>query len=133
MVGAQDGGVPCEVVKVVHDNRHKQVDHNEAAEEYEGDEVEISGVAAAGLVWVEEPAGGLVPGVALLVARPPALAGQHDVRPGLASRTSELSGLENSSLQYFLYLRPVMKEIQIISVIAWHSILRLLQQIQTSL
>ena len=82
---AEDGGVPGQVIEVVHDNRHKQVDHYEAAEEYEGDEVEIGGVTATCLVRVEKSARGLVPAVALLVTRPAALAGQHDVWPGLAS------------------------------------------------
>ena len=86
MMWAKDGGVPCEIVKVVHYDRHKQVNHDEAAEEDEADEVEVGGVAAAALLGVEQLAGGVVARVALLVARPPALARQHDVRPRLARR-----------------------------------------------
>ena len=41
MVGAQDGGVPGQVVEVVHDDGHEQVEHDEAAEEDEGDEVDV--------------------------------------------------------------------------------------------
>ena len=41
MVGAEDGGVPRQIVKVVHDDGHKQVEHDEAAEEDEGDEVDV--------------------------------------------------------------------------------------------
>ena len=86
VVGAEDGGVPGEVVEVVHDDGHEEVDHDEAAEEDEADEVEVGGVAAAALLGVEQLAGGVVARVALLVARPPALARQHDVRPRLARR-----------------------------------------------
>ena len=88
MVGAEDGGVPGQVVEVVHDDGHEKVDHDEAAEEDEGDKVEVGGVTATGLVWVEKFPRGLVPAVALLIAGPAALAGQHDVRPGLPSGTS---------------------------------------------
>ena len=38
MVGTQDGTVSGEVVEVVHDDGHEQVEHEEAAEEDEGDE-----------------------------------------------------------------------------------------------
>jgi len=41
VVGAQDGGVPRQVVKVVHDDRHKEIQHDEAAEEDEGDEIDV--------------------------------------------------------------------------------------------
>ena len=88
MVGAEDGGVPGQVVEVVHDDGHEQVDHDEAAEENEGDEVEVGGVAATGLLWVEKFPCCLIPAVALLVTGPTSLAGQHDVRPGLSSGTS---------------------------------------------
>ena len=27
VMGAQDGGVSCEVLKVIHDDRHKQIQH----------------------------------------------------------------------------------------------------------
>ena len=88
VVGAQDGGVSGQVVEVVHDDGHEQVDHDEAAEEDEGDKVEVGGVAATGLVWVEKFPCCLIPAVALLVTGPTSLAGQHDVRPGLSSGAS---------------------------------------------
>ena len=47
VVRAEDGGVSGEVVKVVHDDGHEQVDHDEGAEEDEADKVEIGGVASA--------------------------------------------------------------------------------------
>ena len=84
MVGAKDGGVSGQVVEVIHDDGHEEIDHDEAAEEDEADEVEVGGVAAAALLGVEQLARGVVARVALLVARPPALARQHDVRPRLA-------------------------------------------------
>ena len=44
VVGAEDGGVPRQVVEVVHDHRHEQVEHDEGAEEDEGDEVDVRSV-----------------------------------------------------------------------------------------
>jgi hypothetical protein len=41
VVGAEDGGIPRQVVKVVHDHGHEQVQHDEAAEEDEGDKVDV--------------------------------------------------------------------------------------------
>ena len=41
VVGAEDRGVPRQIVKVVHDDGHEQVEHDEAAEEDEGDEVDV--------------------------------------------------------------------------------------------
>ena len=102
MVGAQDGGVSGQVVEVVHDDGHEQVDHDEAAEEDEGDKVEVGGVAATGLVWVEKFPRCLIPAVALLVAGPTSLAGQHYVRPGLSSGTSYKYKLKTCHFGRFL-------------------------------
>ena len=88
VVGAKDGGVSGQVVEVIHDDSHEEIDHDETAEEDEGDKVEVGGVAATGLVWVEKFAGGLIPAVALLIAGSAPLAGQHDVWPSLSSGTS---------------------------------------------
>ena len=46
-------GLPGEVVKVVHDDSHEEVQHEEAAEEDEGDKVSIGEVRAAGLLRVQ--------------------------------------------------------------------------------
>jgi hypothetical protein len=27
MMGSEDGGIPCEVLKVIHDHGHKQIQH----------------------------------------------------------------------------------------------------------
>ena len=89
MVWPEDGGVPREIVKVVHYDRHKQVYHDEAAEEDKAHKVKISGVAAAALFWVEQFAGCSVSVVWLLITRSPSLTGQHDVRPGLACGAPE--------------------------------------------
>ena len=89
VVGAEDGGVPRQVVKVVHDDGDEEVEHDEGAEEDEGDEVEVGEGRAAGLLRVQHlPRRGVVPvrpRVALLAAR----ARQHDVGPRLACRASE--------------------------------------------
>ena len=41
VVRAQYWGVSGEIVKVVHDDSHEQVQHDEGAEEDEGDEVDV--------------------------------------------------------------------------------------------
>ena len=93
---AEDGGVAGEVVEVVHDDRHEEVEHEEAAEEDEGDKEGVGEVGAAGLVRVHDLARGGVDPVSPEVALPPALAGEHDVGPGLArgapAHSTRLSG-----------------------------------------
>ena len=44
MVGAQDGRVSRQVVEAVHDDGDDDVQHDEGAEEDEGDEVEVGHV-----------------------------------------------------------------------------------------
>ena len=44
---------PCEVVKVVHDDGDEEVEHDERAEEDEGDEVNVGHGGAATLAGVE--------------------------------------------------------------------------------
>ena len=92
MVSTQDGTVSGEVVEVVHDDGHEQVEHEEAAEEDEGDKEEVGDVAAAGLARLQQLPGGAVlldgPGVTLLSGS----TGQHDVRPGLSCSTSATKG-----------------------------------------
>lgn len=76
MVRSQNGGISREIVEVVHDNSHKQVEHEEGAEENEGDEVDVGDIAAAFLVWVAR-------------ARLTARTIQHDRLPGLTGCTTE--------------------------------------------
>ena len=47
MMSSQDGGVSGEVVEVVHDDSHKEVEDEEGADDEEGDEVDESEVGAA--------------------------------------------------------------------------------------
>ena len=61
VVGAEDGGVAGEVVEVVHDDGHEEVEHDEATEEDEADEVDVGHVRAAGLLGVQQRPRGLVP------------------------------------------------------------------------
>ena len=42
MMRTQNGRISRQVVKIVHDNSHKQVQHDERAKEDEADEVEVS-------------------------------------------------------------------------------------------
>jgi hypothetical protein len=51
MMEAQDGPVPCQVVKVVHDDGHKEVENEEGADDEEADEVGVGKVGAAA-AWV---------------------------------------------------------------------------------
>ena len=53
MMRSQDGAVPGQVVKVVHDDGNKQVEHDEGTEEDEGDEVDVGHVGTTGLIWHE--------------------------------------------------------------------------------
>ena len=48
------GEVPGEVVIVVHDHSHKEVEHEEAAEEDEGDKVGIGEVRTATLFRIQD-------------------------------------------------------------------------------
>ena len=46
VVEPQDGPVPRQVVKVVHDDRHKEVEHEEGADDEEADKVGVGKVRA---------------------------------------------------------------------------------------
>ena len=48
-MSAEDGGVPGQVIKVVHDDGHEQVEHEEAAEEDEGDKEHVGQLVSAQL------------------------------------------------------------------------------------
>ena len=53
MVRTQDAPVTSEVVKVVHDDSHEQVEDEEAADDEETDEVDISKVVTTALtIWI---------------------------------------------------------------------------------
>jgi hypothetical protein len=45
---------PSEIVKVVHDDGHEEIEHEKAAEEDEGDEEGEGDVGAAGLVRLQQ-------------------------------------------------------------------------------
>ena len=47
MVEPQDGPVACEIVKVVHDDGHKEVEDKEGADDEEADEVGVGKVRPA--------------------------------------------------------------------------------------
>ena len=71
MVRAEDGGVPGEVVKVVHDDGHEQVEHDEGAEEDEADKVYVGDIRSTCLIRVQESSSGLVSLVSSLITRSP--------------------------------------------------------------
>ena len=54
VVRAQYGRVSGEVVKVVHDDSHEQVQHDEGAEEDERDEVDVRHVRATSLFRIQK-------------------------------------------------------------------------------
>ena len=107
VVGAQNGRVPGQVVEVVHDDGHEQIEHEERAQEDERHEVGVSEVRAAEF-WVVF-AGRLVEGHGDGVAGAAVFAGEHDARPGLSGGASKVhvhsfawiiipSGAERSAL-----------------------------------
>lgn len=87
VVGAEDGGVPREVIKVVHDDRHEQIEHEEATQEDKRDEEEVGDVAAAHLAGLEELARGLIPLDRPRVTDLASPTRQHNVGPRLPCST----------------------------------------------
>ena len=53
MVTTQNGTVPCEVIETVHDDGDHDVQHDEAAQEDEGDVVGVGDVIAARLIGID--------------------------------------------------------------------------------
>ncbi len=90
MVSPQDGRVSGQVVEVVHDDGHEQVEHQERAEEDEGDEVGVGKGWAASLEGVDNLARRLVVLERPRVANAAGLAGQHDAGPSFSSGASEI-------------------------------------------
>ena len=50
VVGTEDGPVPREVVEVVHDDGHEEIEHEEGAEHEKGDEVDVGKVGSTTLL-----------------------------------------------------------------------------------
>ena len=84
MMSPKDGAVPGEIVKVVHDDSHKQVEHEEAAEEDKGDKEEVGDVAATGLIRVQKFSRCSIPLHRPWITYLSSSTGQHDVWPGLS-------------------------------------------------
>ena len=53
VMSSQNGGIACQVIEVVHDDSHEQVEHKEGAKEDEGDEIGVGHVGAASLQRVK--------------------------------------------------------------------------------
>lgn len=79
MVGAKDGRVPRQVIEIVHNDGDEQIQHQERAEEDERDEIGVRYVRAAATLLF----------TGFRVAGPTLHAGQHYVRPCLASRAPD--------------------------------------------
>ena len=61
---------PCEVVKVVHDDGDEEVQHDECAEEDEGDKVDVGAVGAASLFRIQQSSGCVVSFISSFVTWP---------------------------------------------------------------
>ena len=108
VVRAQDGRVARQVVEAVRDHGHHDVQHDEGAEEDEGDEVQVGDGVAAALLrvdLVELPVLGVVPLVGHVVAGPARHRRHHDVRPRLARRAPE-SHVETTCSFFINILSP---------------------------
>lgn len=77
VVGAKYGRVPRQVIEIVHDNGDEQIQHQERTEEDERDEIGVRYVRATAAILF----------AGFRVARTTLHAGQHYVRPCLASST----------------------------------------------
>ena len=86
---SQDGTVPGEIVKAIHDDSDDNVEHDEAAEKDEGDKVGVRYGRSTPLVGIDHFPRRLVVAVGSGVARPTRNAGHHDVWPGFTGGTSE--------------------------------------------
>lgn len=86
---AQNGRVAGQIVEAVHNDGHHNVEHNETAQEDEGNKVKVGDVRAAFLVRVHWQACRFVELDGAFVAEPARDAGHHDVGPGLAGRAPE--------------------------------------------
>ena len=85
MVRSENRRVPRQVVKVVHDDSHKEVEHEEGGEEDKGNKVDVGHARAARLGLVA--ARRLVKHHRVRIAGPPRIAGEHDTRPRFPRRT----------------------------------------------
>ena len=61
---------PCEVVKVVHDDGNEEVQHDESAEEDEGNEVDVRSIWSTSLLWVNQSSSRVVSFISSFVAGP---------------------------------------------------------------
>ena len=84
---AKNGRVTCEVVKIIHDDGHEQVQHDERAEEDERYEVDIRHVWSTSLFWIQKSSSSFVPLIGIDIAWPTWQPIQHNVRPGFTSST----------------------------------------------
>ena len=66
---------PCEVVKVVHDDGNEEVQHDESAEEDEGDKVYVGAVGPAGLFRIQQSSRSVVSFISSFVTWPASVLG----------------------------------------------------------
>lgn len=100
MVGAKDGRVPRQVIEIVHNDGDEQIQHQERAEEDERDEIGVGYVRAAATLLF----------TGFRVAGPTLHAGQHYVRPCLASRAPDHRSIVLSLPIFTEYLRYIHKQ-----------------------
>ena len=96
VVRAKNGRISSEVIKTISDNSNNNVQHDEGAEEDEGNEIDVGDRGAAALLWVshvEFSVFCVVPFMSSGVARSSVHGRHHDIRPGLARGTPEQHNL----------------------------------------
>lgn len=88
VVGAQNGGIPGQIVEAVHNDSHHDVEHDKAAQKDERNKVKVGDVGAAFLVGIHRQIGRLVDLHRALVANSARDAGHHNVGPRLSGGAS---------------------------------------------
>ena len=88
-MAAKNGAVAGQVIKTVHDDGDHDVQHDEAAQEYERHEVEVGDVGAASPIRIDGQSGGDVQFDCEFVANSATDAGHHNFGPSFSGGTSK--------------------------------------------
>ena len=114
---AENGGIACQVIEVVHDDSHEEIEHEKGTEEDEGDEIKVGDLRAASLVGGQTFARRLIVLVRTGITGAAGLAGQHDTGPSLASCTSEIKFV---SFHFANHLDPMTALVSLFSdLLGW--------------
>ena len=95
----KDWRIPGEVVKVIHNDSHKQVEHEEATEKDKGNKEWVGNAWSTFLVWIQQFSIGSVSFECSRITFSPCFTSQHDIGPSLPSCTPGLkSAFSNKML-----------------------------------